>query len=141
MAWRRYVDLDGSPLYPFGHGLSYTKFEYSNLRVEPKTTFQGGTIRVSADILNAGSNAGDEVVQLYLRDNVSSVVRPVKELKGFHKIRLAPGERRTVAFELTPEELAFYNRNLERVVEPGTFTVLLGRSSEDLPLRGEFEVR
>jgi len=81
------------------------------------------------------------VAQLYLRDDVSSVVRPVKELTGFHKIRLAPGERRTVTFEVTPEDLAFYNRHLERVVEPGTFTVMVGRSSEDIPLSGSFEVR
>jgi beta-glucosidase len=139
--WRRYVDLDGSPLYPFGFGLSYTTFEYSNLQIEPKSTPAGGTVRVSVDVANAGKTAGDEVVQLYLRDEASSVVRPVKELKGFSKVRLAPGERRTVRFEITPEELAFYNPHLERVVEPGTFTVMIARSSEDVPLSGTFEVR
>ncbi|MCL4852156.1 MAG: glycoside hydrolase family 3 C-terminal domain-containing protein [Bryobacteraceae bacterium] len=140
-AWRGYVDLEGSPLYPFGHGLSYTTFEYSNLRIEPKSMPPGGTVRIFVDVENSGKLAGDEVVQLYLRDNVSSVVRPIKELKGFRKIHLAPGERRTVTFDVTPEELAFYNRHLERVVEPGTFTVMIGRSSEDIPLSGLFEVR
>lgn len=140
-SWRGYVDLEGSPLYPFGHGLSYTTFEYSNLRIEPKSMPPGGTVRIFVDVENSGKLAGDEVVQLYLRDNVSSVVRPIKELKGFRKIRLAPGERRTVTFDVTPEELAFYNRHLERVVEPGTFTVMIGRSSEDIPLSGLFEVR
>ncbi len=139
--WRDYVDLQGSPLYPFGHGLSYTTFEYANLRIEPKTIPTGGNVRISAEIANTGSVAGDEVVQLYLRDDVASVVRPVKELKGFQKIRLAPGERRTVVFEVTPEELAFYNRHLVQVVEPGTFTAMVGPSSEDIPLRGVFEVR
>ena len=139
--WRDYVDLEGSPLYPFGHGLSYTRFEYSNLRIEPKAIPADGTVRILADIANTGSRAGDEVVQLYLRDNVSSVVRPVKELKGFRRVHLASGEQRTVTFEVTREALAFYNRQMERVVEPGTFTAIVGRSSEDIPLRGVFEVR
>lgn len=139
--WRGYVDLPGSPLYAFGHGLSYTTFEYSDLRIEPGTIPPGGTVRVSTEVTNSGSRAGDEVVQLYLRDNTASVVRPFRELKGFRKVRLSPGERRTITFELTPDELALYNRNLERVVEPGTFTVMVGRSSEDLPLQGQFDVR
>ena len=139
--WRSYVDLPGSPLYPFGHGLSYTTFRYSGLNIEPKIIGTGGTVRVSAEIANTGSRPGAEVVQLYLRDNVASVTRPLRELKGFQKLLLSPGEHRKVTFELTPEELSLYNRNMERVVEPGAFTVMLGRSSQDLPLEGRFEVR
>jgi beta-glucosidase len=138
---RRYVDMPSTPLWEFGHGLSYTTFEYSNLSLTPVETGVGGTVEVSADVANTGSRAGEEVVQLYINDAFSSVTRPVKELKGFRKIALQPGEKKTVKFALTFEELAFYDRNMVRRVEPGTFNVMVGSSSEKLPLRGSFEVR
>ena len=139
--WRGYVDLLGSPLYPFGHGLSYTKFEYRNLAIAPKDTGPGGQIRVSLEVANAGNVTGAEVVQLYLRDVVSSFTRPVQELKGFRKIALAPGEKRQIEFVLKPEHLAMLNRALEPVVEPGAFEVMIGASSQDIRLRGGFEVK
>ncbi len=138
---RGYVDMPITPLWEFGYGLSYTTFEYSNLSISTKETGVQGTVEVSADIANTGSRAGEEVVQLYLNDAVSSVTRPVKELKGFRKVALQPGEKKTVKFALTPEELAFYDRNMVRRVEPGAFNVMVGSSSERLPLRGTFEVR
>lgn len=140
-ARRRYVDMPITPLWEFGYGLSYTTFEYSNLSITPKETGVHGTVEVSADVANTGARAGEEVVQLYINDAVSSVTRPIKELKGFRKIALQPGEKKTVTFALTPEELAFYDRNMVRRVEPGTFNVMVGSSSERLPLRGAFDVR
>jgi beta-glucosidase len=138
--WRDYVDLDGSPLYPFGHGLSYTRFEYSGLRIEPAAILAGGTVTIRLEVANTGDRAGDEVVQLYVSDLVSSMTRPVKELKGFRKVSLKPGEKQPVEFILTPDDLMFLNRHLEWVVEPGEFAVSVGRSSEDLPLTGRFTV-
>ncbi len=135
-----YVDMNASPLYEFGAGLSYTDFEYSNLRIAPETIGAGGTVRVSADVRNAGGRAGAEVVQLYLDDVISSVVTPVRELRGFEKVFLQPGEKKTVGFVLAPEHLALLDRHLEWVVEPGTFAVMIGRSSKDIRLRGTFEV-
>ena len=135
-----YVDMEASPLYEFGHGLSYTPFEYSSLKIEPKTTGVGGTVYVSADVKNTGKRPGCEIVQLYLDDVLSSVVTPMKELRGFERIRLEPGEKNTVTFALTPEHLALLNRHLEWVVEPGTFEVMLGHSSRDIRLKGTFEV-
>jgi beta-glucosidase len=137
----RYVDMPTTPLWEFGYGLSYTTFEYSNLVVGAKEIGTQGSVEVSADVSNAGSRAGEEVVQLYINDVVSSVTRPVKELKGFQKIALQPGEKKTVRFTLTPEELAFYDQSMVRRVEPGTFRVMLGSSSEQIRLRGSFEVR
>ena len=130
-----------TPLWEFGYGLSYTKFEYANLNLSAKQIGTRGSVEVSADVSNAGSRAGEEVVQLYIRDVVSSVTRPVKELKGFQKIALQPGEKKTVKFTLTPEELAFYDQNMVRRVEPGTFNVMVGSSSEQIRLNGSFEVR
>jgi beta-glucosidase len=138
---RSYVDMPGTPLWDFGYGLSYTKFNYSNLRISPTATAPAGEVGVSVDVTNAGDRAGEDVVQLYINDVVSSVTRPAKELKGFQKIALKPGETQTVRFTLTPEELSFLDRNLQRVVEPGTFTVMIGASSEDIRLKGSFEVR
>jgi beta-glucosidase len=131
-----YVSLSASPLFPFGHGLSYTQFEYSNLTIDATDTH--ATIR--AEIKNIGSRAGDEVVQLYIRDEVASVPRPVKELKGFKRIHLAPNESRIVVFELPFDVLAFYDEATQLVVEPGTIQVMLGSSSQDIRLRGAFEV-
>ena len=131
-ARRPYLFTDNSPLFPFGYGLSYTRFNYSNLRVEPGSITTNGTAKVSVDVTNAGSRAGDEVVQLYIRDEVSSVTRPVKELKGFERVPINPGETRTVSFQIGPESLRFYNREMKRVVEPGTFKIMVGPNSVDL---------
>ncbi|HID30944.1 MAG TPA: glycosyl hydrolase, partial [Desulfobacterales bacterium] len=136
----KYLDIPFTPLFPFGHGLSYTRFEYSNLQISRKKIGPDGQVEISVDVRNIGDRKGDEVVQLYLRDVVASVTRPVKELKGFKRITLEPGEKRTVKFTVTWEQLSFINRDMKRVVEPGTFEVMVGRSSEDIQLTGSFEV-
>ncbi len=135
-----YADMDPSPLYEFGYGLSYTEFEYSNLKIEPRTIATGGTVQVSAEIKNTGNRAGAEVVQLYLHDVIGTVVTPVKELRGFEKVQLDPGQTKTVSFAVTPEHMALLDRHLEWVVEPGTFEVMVGHSSKDIRLKGTFEV-
>jgi len=139
-AKRGYLFADKSPLFPFGFGLSYTTFKYSNLRMAAASISPTGTTSVSVDVSNTGSRAGDEVVQMYIRDDVSSVTRPVKELRGFERISLKPGETRTVSFTIGPEELQFYNREMKRVVEPGTFTVMVGPNSADVQST-KFEVK
>lgn len=136
-----YVTVSGKALFPFGHGLSYTQFEYSNLQIVPDKIAPTESVEIRVDVRNIGTRPGDEVVQLYLRDVVSSVTRPLKELKGFKRISLAPGEKKTVNFVLTPEELAFLDRDLKSIVEPGTFAVMIGSSSEDIRVKGSFEVR
>jgi beta-glucosidase len=138
---RKYVDMSGAPLYPFGFGLSYTQFDYANLRISPSAIGPFGRVEVTADLRNAGAREGAEVVQLYIDDVVSSVTRPIQELKGFDKVSLKPGETRTVRFSLGFDELSMLNRNMERVVEPGTFRVMVGSSAEDLKLQGSFDVR
>jgi beta-glucosidase len=127
-------------LYPFGHGLSYTRFDYSGLRISPPKIRRAASVEVSVDVTNTGGQAGEEVVQLYLTDPIATVSRPVQELKGFRKIALKPGEKKTVQFTLTPEDLSLLDRNLERVVEPGEFRVMVGHSSADIRLKGSFEV-
>ena len=117
------------PLFPFGYGLSYTTFSYSNVKITPERIGTAGKAQVSVDVTNTGDRAGDEVVQMYIRDNVSTVTRPVKELKGFKRITLDPGERTTVTFDLTPKELSFLDVHMERIVEPGEFTVMVGTDS------------
>ncbi len=117
------------PLFPFGHGLSYTTFKFSNLKLSPARIAREGETTASVDVTNTGPREGDEVVQLYLRDRVSSVTRPVKELKGFRRIHLKPGETQTVQLKLTPAELGFYNVDMHWVVEPGWFDVMAGSSS------------
>jgi beta-glucosidase len=138
---QEYVDMPGSPLFPFGHGLSYTKFEYSNLKISPAWIGPWGVVQVSVDVQNTGQRQGAETVQLYVNDLVSSVTRPLQELKGFEKIVLQAGEKMTVRFKLGPEELSFLDRNLESVVEPGTFRVMVGSSCDDIRLGGNFEVK
>jgi beta-glucosidase len=128
-AKRGYLFTSQTPLFPFGFGLSYTTFKYSNLKVADQRIGPEGTTTVSVDVTNSGGRAGDEVVQMYIRDRVSSVTRPVKELKGFERVRIEPGQTKTVTFQITPDSLAFYNRRMERVVEPGTFDVMVGGSS------------
>jgi beta-glucosidase len=135
----KYLDLPSSPLFPFGFGLSYTTFAYSNLRLSATKIPAGGSVNVSVDVRNSGDRAGDEVVQLYIRDDVASVAEPIKALKGFRRITLQPGEFRTVTFTLAPAALALYDRQMRRVVEPGTFSVYVGGNSEDV-LRSSFEV-
>ncbi len=133
-ARRGYVDDDVTPLFPFGYGLSYTTFEFSNLRLEKPIIEVGESTTVLVDVTNSGSRRGEEVVQLYIHDVVSSVTRPVKELKGFKRIELEPGESKTVAFPLTPEHLSFTNIEMLNVTEPGEFEIMVGNSSrnEDL---------
>lgn len=128
-------------LYPFGHGLSYTTFEYGNLQLDRKSIGTQGSITLSCDVTNTGKIAGDEVVQLYLSDDVSSVTTYVKVLRGFERVHLAPGETQTVRFTLTPQELGMWNKHNEFVVEPGTFTLMIGSSSEDIRLTEVVEVR
>ncbi len=127
-------------LYYFGHGLSYTTFAYDNLRIEPKRVPAGGDVTVRVDVRNSGARAGDEVVQLYTRDLVSSVTTYEKNLCGFARVHLQPGQTRTLAFTLKPADLALLDRQMRRVVEPGTFRVMLGGGSEDIRQQGEFEV-
>jgi beta-glucosidase len=127
-------------LYNFGHGLSYTTFAYSNLKISPAKQNPRGNINVSLDVRNTGAREGDEVVQLYTRDVVSSVTTYEKNLRGFERVGLKPGETRTVTFTLTPDDLALWDRNMRFVVEPGTFKVMIGSSSEDIRLTGEFEI-
>ncbi len=136
-----YLDLTGLPLFPFGFGLSYTHFEYSALSIEPGTIAADGTARVRCRVRNAGTRAGDEVVQLYLRDVLASVARPVIELVAFQRVSLAPGEEREVVFSLGLEQLRMLDRDMSWVVEPGAFRVLVGSSSRDIRLRGELLVR
>lgn len=124
-----YLFEDRSPLFPFGHGLSYTTFKFSNLNLSPAQISREGKTTVSVDVTNTGSREGDEVAQLYIRDQVSSVTRPVKELKGFQRIHLKPGQTQTVQFQLTPAELGFYNADMKWVVEPGGFEIMAGASS------------
>lgn len=135
-----YVDMSVTPLFPFGHGLSYTRFNYSSLLIAPEQVAPAGTVTISVDVQNIGEREGDEVVQLYLSDRVGSVTRPVRELKGFKRITLQPGEKNTVIFNVPMTTLAFHNRDMEVVIEPGTMEVMVGSSSADIRASGEFEI-
>lgn len=125
-----YIDERNEPLYPFGFGLSYTQFSYANLQLSADKMRSNGKITASVEITNTGNYDGKEVVQLYIRDVVGSVTRPIKELKGFQKINLKKGEKQTVTFEITEEDLKFYNSELEFIAEPGTFHVFIGTNSD-----------
>ncbi|KAF2519985.1 beta-glucosidase BglX [Flavobacterium salilacus subsp. salilacus] len=127
----RYIDVDNSPLFPFGYGLSYTTFQYSNLKLSSNTMNMNGSIKISVDITNTGNYDGEEVVQLYVQDKVGSVTRPVKELKGFEKVMIKKGEKKTVTFTITPENLKFYNIDMIFTAEPGDFEVTVGSNSAD----------
>jgi beta-glucosidase len=137
---RGYVDLPGTPLWPFGYGLSYTKFEYGKLEISPARIRPDGQVQVAVQVTNTGSRAGQEVVQLYVNDLLSSASRPIQELRGFEKVSLQPGETRRVRFTLTPEDLSYFDAEMRRVVEPGSFEVLVGASAADIRLKGSFDV-
>ncbi len=136
----KYFDAPWTPQFPFGFGLSYTQFKISNVAVSATQIRPDGTIRVTADVENTGKRAGDEVVQLYIRDVTATITRPVKELKGFQRVTLQPGAKRSLEFVLGPEHLGFYNRDMKFVVEPGEFRVMVGSNSQDV-IEKTFEVR
>jgi beta-glucosidase len=136
-----YADMPATPLWEFGYGLSFTTFEYSNLTINPEGNGPEGEFRVSLEVKNTGKRYGAEVVQLYIKDVVSSVTRPVKELKGFQKVRLNPGEKKEVEFIIGPEHLSFLDRNMNKIVEPGVFELMLGGSSGSIRLSREFKVK
>jgi len=131
-ARRGYLFDTTKPLYPFGFGLSYTSFDISAPRVLTPSIAANQPARIAVDVANTGSRAGDEVVQLYIHDDEASVTRPVIELKRFERVTLQPGEKRTITFELTPDDLALWNPEMKKVVEPGTFSIYAGPNSVDL---------
>jgi len=135
-----YVNEPVTPLYPFGHGLSYTRFEYSDLTISREAAGAGEVVDVSLKVTNTGELAGDEVIQLYIRDEYASLPRPVKELKGFVRASLAPGQSRTVVFHLPVDQLAFYDNDFNLILEPGTIKVMVGSSSSDIRLQGGFMI-
>ncbi len=135
-----YVDMSCTPLFAFGHGLSYTQFEYSELRIEPERVDINAEVEISLGVKNIGEREGEEVVQLYVHDAESNVTRPVKELRGFKRIALAPGEARTVRFTLFVNQLGFYDAEMQFVVEPGTIEVMMGSASDDIRLEGKFAI-
>jgi len=128
----RYIDSPGDPLYPFGYGLSYTSFEYSELQLSSPELGMQDTLEIRVKVTNSGSYDGEEVVQLYVRDLVGSVTRPVKELKGFKKVFIPRGETREVRFLLTSNDLRFYDINMDYLAEPGDFKIFAGTNSQDL---------
>jgi len=134
-ARRGYLWDDVSPLYPFGFGLSYTTFAFENLRLVKSKIKRTASTRVQVEVTNTGQCPGTEVVQLYIRDRISSVTRPIKELKAFQKVSLEPGQKETVSLNITPESLAFYDVNMKYVVEPGEFEIMVGNSSRDADLQ------
>jgi beta-glucosidase len=134
-ARRGYLFDDVSPLYAFGYGLSYTSFAIGAPKLTKTKISRKDSTSVSVSVKNTGSRAGTETVQLYIRDLVSSVTRPVKELKGFQKVSLKPGESKTVTLDITPDSLSFYDINMDSVVEPGDFEIMVGNSSRDEDLQ------
>jgi beta-glucosidase len=128
----KYLDLPWTPLFPFGYGLSYTTFTYSNLRLSSPSIRAGDSLTVSLEVRNTGDRTGDEVVQLYVRDNVASVEEPIKQLKGARRVTLQPSETRTITFKLGPDAFALYDRDMRRIVEPGAFTIYAGTNSVDV---------
>ena len=140
------VDVDNKtsvwgPLYPFGYGLSYTTFQYSDLKITPQEQTPDGCISVSCKVTNTGKRAGDEVVQLYINDIVSSVTTYTRVLRGFERISLESGESREVTFTLTPQDLGLWDKDMKFSVEPGKFSVFVGASSKDIRLEGSFVIR
>ncbi|MDK6028606.1 glycoside hydrolase family 3 N-terminal domain-containing protein [Ignisphaera sp. 4213-co] len=139
-AFRNYIDVDSKPLFPFGFGLSYTQFKYSNLVVKTPDVNPFGYVEIEVTVENIGKRPGKEVVQLYIAKEFSSVARPVKELKGFKKIYLEPGQTKRLLFRVPTELLAFYDSDMHLVIEPGEYRVMIGRSSEDIQLEGKFRI-
>ena len=137
---RGYVDMPATPLYPFGHGLSYTNYEYSNLHIEPAAIRPGGEARVSVDVKNVGTRAGEETVQLYVHETYAPVSLPVKQLRGFDRVALKPGEAKTVTLTLTPEDLQLLDIDMHWRVVPGDFEIMVGKSSADIPIQGILKV-
>jgi beta-glucosidase len=138
---RAYVDMAPAPLYPFGFGLGYAAFEYSGLRLSAREISTSHELEIQLQVKNKSGRAGTETVQLYIEDRVSSVATPVKQLRGFAKLAIDPGETKTCTFRLTSDDLALYDKDLRRVVEPGQFRVMVGASSEDIRLSDVFEVK
>ncbi|SHF08146.1 beta-glucosidase [Pedobacter caeni] len=136
-----YVEVDGKPLYPFGYGLSYTSFEYSNLNIAVSGAQDNLVVKVKLEVKNTGKRDGDEVVQLYIVDKVSSVVTPVKQLKKFKRLSLKSGEQQVLEFELNADDLKLFNQQMNWVLEPGDFTLILGGSSDDVRLQRDFNVQ
>ena len=139
--WKeRYVNLSNKPLYPFGYGLSYTTFEIEDLQISRPVMAVGESVAVSVNVTNSGSRAGDEVVQLYVHDQSAALTRPTQELKGFCRVHLAPGEQRTVIFNLAANQLGYTGPGMKTILEPGSFTIMIGNSSANILLTGEVEV-
>ena len=136
-----YYDLSGLPLFPFGFGLSYTKFEYSNLQISSNNITASDSVTVSFDLKNTGSLPGEEVTQLYIRDELASLARPVLELKGFQRVYLEAGKSRQVTFKIGREALSMLDINLKKIVEPGEFRIMIGASSRDIRLKTSLMVR
>jgi beta-glucosidase len=136
-----YHNLSGLPLFPFGYGLSYTSFAYSDIRLSSNNISKDSNVEVSFTLRNTGKVAGDEVVQLYIRDLLASVSRPVMELKGFQRVHLAPGEQKRLTFTITPEMLTMLDKDLEKVVEPGDFRIMIGASSRDIRVKETLTVK
>lgn len=135
-----YVDIPAGPLYPFGYGLSYTTFDYSNLRIEPGTIHAGGQAKVTLDVKNTGARAGVDTVQLYVHEEYAPVSTPVKQLRGFERVSLEPGEKRTVTLTLKPEDLQLLDADMHWRVAPGDFEIMVGKSSENIPVDGALKV-
>ena len=135
-----YVETSTKPLYPFGYGLSYTTFDYADLRITANDVMTGSTVSIQVDVTNSGERAGDEIVQLYSHTTRATVTRPLKELRGFKRVSLEPGETKTATFELNVNQLAYYDINMRYVVTPGVVEIMVGSSAVDLPLHGEFTI-
>ncbi|RZK36851.1 MAG: glycosyl hydrolase, partial [Hymenobacter sp.] len=136
-----YIDSPTTPRYAFGYGLSYTAFKYSDLKISRTSMGSGETAQVQFTLTNTGKVAGEEVAQLYVRDLVASVARPLKELKDFQKVSLKPGESRTITFTINKDKLAFYNNKLEWAAEPGDFNLLVGSASDDIRLESKLTLQ
>ena len=137
---RGYVDMPATPLYPFGYGLSYTQYKYSKLRIDPPQIHPAGMSRVSLEVTNTGGRAGTETVQLYVHETTAPVAIPVKQLRGFQRVELNPGETKALTLTLTPEDLQLLDRDMHWRVVPGDFEIMVGASSQDLPLKGILKV-